>query len=155
MQSLPWRVAVALGAPAAALGTATAIGHVAPAFWVPVSLVGYALLIGGCYALAGHWRLAPGQAIVAGVVAAAWSVAGWVGGSFGVLVLAGGQCDNNNRVASAVAWFGSYGAGLVVYLAVSTWVLTQPRRLPAWVLAPLAGLLCLLPVATYAGICFD
>jgi hypothetical protein len=147
-------VVVALGAPAAALGTATAIGHVAPAFWVPVALVGYALLIGGCYALAGHWRLAPGPAIVAGLVAAAWSVAGWVGGSFGVLFLAGGQCDNN-RVAPDVAWFASYGVGLVVYLAVSTSVLTQPRRLPVWVLAPLAGLLCVLPVATYAGICFD
>src|SRR5712664_2203445 len=102
------RMSVTLGAPAAALGTGTALYHVPVEFWLPVAVVGYCLLIAGCRRLASDWHLAPAHAIVAGLVGGAWTVAGWVGGAVGVLVVAAGSCNDDRRVPDA-AWLAGYG----------------------------------------------
>src|SRR4051794_3956118 len=148
------RILAALGAPAAALGTAAAFSRASPAFWLPVAVGGYALLIAACRALAESWGLDRTQAVVVGLLSAGWTVVGWIGGIVAVILVAAERCERE-RVTPEGAWAGAIIAGLVVYLVVSAWALATPRRLPFWILAPIAFLLCVLPVAVYSGICFD
>jgi hypothetical protein len=141
------RILAAVGAPLAAIGTVLlVIGATESGVFLAFLLPGWALLFAGLALLAPRWEMSFARAIAYGTLAALWSTLGW---PLGVIMLLGRECDSDAYATTGGshvwAWLLPI-AGFMTYVALSVFVLRSPRRLPLWILAPLAAAAWLAPL---------